>query len=167
VLARAGLPSALRDLAAAAATRGGLTVDVDADGWPAGEHTAADPLLYRTAGELLNNVVKHAQATSATVTLALTLGQVADDGVGLQLTPRRRRCAAATSGCPHALGIDAARADHLHRQPAARHGGGVALPVRQSEDTCLPADRRTDCVDARAVVDASGEIPQPAERHPP
>ena len=36
VLARAGLPSALRDLAAAAAARGGLAVDVDAEGWPHG-----------------------------------------------------------------------------------------------------------------------------------
>ena len=49
VLARAGLPSALRDLATAAAARGGLAVTVDAEGWPAGERTEADPLLYRTA----------------------------------------------------------------------------------------------------------------------
>ena len=86
VLARAGLPSAVRDLATAAGARGGFTVDVDTTDWPVGRRTGADALLYRTAGELLNNVVKHAKATTAKVTLALAddLARlvVADDGVG-------------------------------------------------------------------------------------
>jgi two-component system NarL family sensor kinase len=86
VLARAGLPSAVRDLATTAGARGGFTVEVDTTDWPVGRRTGADALLYRTAGELLNNVVKHAKATTATVTLQLVddLARlvVADDGVG-------------------------------------------------------------------------------------
>ena len=144
VLARAGLPSALRDLAAAAAARGGLTVDVDVDGWPPGERTTADALLYRTASELLNNVVKHAQATTATVTLELTDGPadvlarlvVADDGVGL---PANASAGALRRGhiglASHALRIDAA-GGRITSTANPPHGTVVAveLPVRQSED---------------------------------
>jgi two-component system NarL family sensor kinase len=160
VLARAGLPSALRDLAAAAAARGALTVDVDADGWPAGERTAADPLLYRTAGELLNNVVKHAQATSATVTLTLADDTarlvVADDGVGM---PENAAGGALRRGhiglASHTLRIDAA-GGRFTSAPGEPRGTVVTveLPVRRSEDTAVvpPIDRQADGVDGRAAA---------------
>jgi len=82
VLDKAGLPAALRELAATAAARGGFAVDVDTD-WP--EPTALDPLLYRTARELLANVVTHAGAHAVRVTLAggdRARLVVSDDGVG-------------------------------------------------------------------------------------
>ncbi len=135
VLARAGLPSALRDLASAAAARGGFTATVDTEGWPAGARTAADALLYRTAGELLNNVVKHAQAATATVTLALDAGVarlvVADDGVGVP--------AGASSGAlrrghiglvSHTVRIDAA-GGHFTTSANTPHGtvASVELPA--------------------------------------
>jgi len=141
VLARAGLPSALRDLAAAAAARGGLTIDLDVDGWPPGERTTADALLYRTATELLNNVVKHAQATTASVTLELTDAAarlvVADDGVGL---PANASAGALRRGhiglASHARRIDAA-GGRIPSTANPPHGTVVTveLPVHQSEDT--------------------------------
>ncbi|MCW0212406.1 MAG: ATP-binding protein [Pseudonocardia sp.] len=97
VLARAGLPAALRDAATAAAARGGFAVEVRTDDWPDGLRTSADALLFRTARELLANVAGHAHAHTATVVLEpvadparSSTGQVsaarlvvADDGVGL------------------------------------------------------------------------------------
>jgi len=160
VLARAGLPSALRDLATAAAARGGLAVTVDAEGWPAGERTEADPLLYRTAAELLNNVVKHAQAASAVVTLELADGTarlvVADDGVGM---PENAAGGALRRGhiglASHTLRIDAAggRFTSAANPP---HGTVVTveLPVRRSEDPgVVPSiDRQADGVGGRAAA---------------
>lgn len=88
VLEKAGLPAALGDLAAAAGARGGFSATVSAPDW---SPTPADPLLYRTARELLANVARHARATSATVTLARADGMarlvVADDGVGMPTGP--------------------------------------------------------------------------------
>jgi two-component system, NarL family, sensor kinase len=160
VLARAGLPSALRDLATAAAARGGLAVTVDAEGWPAVERTEADPLLYRTAAELLNNVVKHAQAEAAVVTLELADGTarlvVADDGVGM---PENAAGGALRRGhiglASHTLRIDAAggRFTSAANPP---HGTVVTveLPVRRSGDTAVVPhiDRQADGVDGRAAA---------------
>ena len=160
VLARAGLPSALRDLATAAAARGGLAVTVDAEGWPMGERTEADPLLYRTAAELLNNVVKHAQAASAVVTLELADGTarlvVADDGVGM---PENAAGGALRRGhiglASHTLRIDAAggRFTSAANPP---HGTVVTveLPVGRSGDTAVVPhiDRQADGADGRATA---------------
>ena len=160
VLARAGLPSALRDLAAAAAARGALAVTVDAEGWPAGERTNADPLLYRTAAELLNNVVKHAEAGAATVTLELVDDTarlvVADDGVGM---PENAAVGALRRGhiglASHTLRIDAA-GGRFTSAPGTPHGTVVTveLPVHRSEDPgVVPSiDRQADGVDGRAAA---------------
>jgi two-component system, NarL family, sensor kinase len=87
VLDRAGLPAAVRELARSAAARGGFAVHPDTHEWPDDVRTRADALLYRTARELLGNVVRHAGARSVTVALALAGGRarltVADDGVGI------------------------------------------------------------------------------------
>ncbi|GAA4558161.1 sensor histidine kinase [Pseudonocardia xishanensis] len=84
VLDKAGLAAAVRELATAAAARGGFAVDVEAD-WPA--RTPLDPLLHRTARELLANVAEHAGAETVHVTLERVGGRarlvVADDGVGI------------------------------------------------------------------------------------
>ncbi len=135
VLARAGLPSALRDLAMAAAARGGFEVVVDVDGWPADTRTTADALLYRTAGELLNNVVKHAQAATATVTLTLDAGTarlvVADDGVGVPEGASGGALRRGHIGLPsHTVRIDAA-GGRFTTVPNTPHGtvATVELPV--------------------------------------
>jgi two-component system NarL family sensor kinase len=87
VLERTGLAAGLRDLAAAAGARGGFTVGTTVDDWSDDLRTPADPLLYRTARELLANVEKHAHAKAVTVALSRADGwarlAVSDDGVGL------------------------------------------------------------------------------------
>jgi two-component system NarL family sensor kinase len=87
VLEQAGLARALRELAERTGTSGGLTVALDLDGWDPELRTPADRLLYGTARELLANVVKHADARSARITLAHNDGYagltVADDGRGI------------------------------------------------------------------------------------
>jgi two-component system, NarL family, sensor kinase len=148
VLERAGLAAALRDLVAGAAARGAFTATVDTDGWPDGA-TVADPLLYRTAGELLANVVKHARAASVAVTLDRDGDTarlvVADDGVGVAPGAgggalRRGHIGLAS----HAVRIDAA-GGHLTSRDADPHGTVVTveLPVDpgvpRSTDTGLVA----------------------------
>jgi two-component system NarL family sensor kinase len=87
VLERAGLRTAMGDLVATAAARGGFRAVLDTDRWPDDRGGATDALLHRTARELLANVVKHAHARAVTVTLERRDGWarlvVADDGVGL------------------------------------------------------------------------------------
>ena len=80
-----GLESALRDLTERARERGvpaSLTVPEELDRVPDG----AAGLLYRSAQEGLRNVVDHAQATTAQVSLRLddrtALLEVVDDGRG-------------------------------------------------------------------------------------
>ena len=87
VLEHAGLARALRELADSAATAGRLAIAVELDGWSDEFRSPVDGLLYAAARELLSNVVKHAHATSATVTLSQERGRaslvVADDGRGI------------------------------------------------------------------------------------
>jgi len=67
----------------------GIQVLVDTAGWPAGA-TAVDQLLFATARELLQNVVKHAHAGRVEVTAECADGQarlvIVDDGVGISAT---------------------------------------------------------------------------------
>jgi len=87
VLEHAGLARALRQLADSAATAGRPAIAVELDGWSEELRTPVDGLLYAAARELLSNVVKHADATSATITLSHQRGTarlvVADDGRGI------------------------------------------------------------------------------------
>ena len=87
VLEHAGLARALRQLVDSATTAGRLAIAVKLDGWSDEFRSPVDGLLYAAARELLSNVVKHADATSATVTLSQESGRaslvVADDGRGI------------------------------------------------------------------------------------
>ena len=95
VLEQAGLPDALRQIAGAAAARGGFTVTVDDAAWPAGTQTAADRVLFTAARELITNVVKHAGAQHVAVTVRRTPSwasvAVRDDGVGIASGERERK----------------------------------------------------------------------------
>lgn len=108
VLEKAGLAAALRELATAAAARGGFAVEVRTD-WP--DPTPVDPLLHRTARELLANVAEHARAATAHVVLERSGGRarlvVSDDGVGVD--PEAAGPAGGHIGLPsHAVRIEAA-----------------------------------------------------------
>ena len=87
VLEHAGLARALRQLAESAATGGRLAVAVELDGWSEELRTPVDGLLFAAARELLSNVVKHADASSATITLSHEHGSarlvIADNGRGI------------------------------------------------------------------------------------
>ena len=135
VLDRAGLPAAVRDLVTSAASRGGFTADLDLDGWPADRRTPADGLLYRTARELLGNVVKHARATHVAVDLALVDGNarltVTDDGVGVATADVARRLGEGHIGlASHALRVEAAGGTlTLAPAPVAGTVAAVELPL--------------------------------------
>jgi two-component system NarL family sensor kinase len=94
VLEHAGLARAVPDLAATTA-RADLTVEVDVDDWPDSASTPVDMLLFNAVRELLSNVVKHADARTARVSLGLYGGHarliVADDGRGVAGAERERR----------------------------------------------------------------------------
>ncbi|MFZ0157693.1 MAG: histidine kinase, partial [Kineosporiaceae bacterium] len=86
-LTSAGLGAALEDLAGGVRGRG-VTVQVDVDAAAAEALTDEDQrLVYRMTSECLRNIVKHAAARRARVTLhqdgALLVLEIADDGVGL------------------------------------------------------------------------------------
>ena len=87
VLEQAGLARALRELAQNAQAGSGISVSLTTDDWDPELRTPADRLLYATARELLANVVKHADARSARITLAHHDGYagltIADDGRGI------------------------------------------------------------------------------------
>ena len=94
VLEHAGLARALRELADSTATAGRLEIAVELDGWSDEFRSSADGLLYAAARELVANVVKHAHATSATVTLSHERGiarlVVVDDGRGIDQAAAER-----------------------------------------------------------------------------
>lgn len=84
-LSHAGLAVAVGRVASEHADRGNLEIDVDID--PDAEGFE-DQLLISLVRELLNNVVKHASATCATVTVCVAEGHrveldVIDDGHGI------------------------------------------------------------------------------------
>ena len=143
MLERAGLPAAVRDLVATATARGGFTAELDLDGWPADRRTPVDGLLYRTARELLANVVKHARATHVAVGLGLVDGHarltVTDDGVGVATADVARRLGEGHIGlASHALRVEAAggtltagsRAGRGHRRGGGAAVGGHRADVR-------------------------------------
>lgn len=113
-LARLGLPDALRELAANL-TAAVLHVDVHVHGLPQRLPATLETALYRMVQEALNNTVKHARATTATVDLSVEEGHrislvVTDDGQGID---------PATYGNGHGLG-------HV-RSRAALLGGDARL----------------------------------------
>jgi len=134
VLERAGLPAAVRDLVTSAAARG-FTAELDLDGWPPDHRTSIDGLLYRTARELLANVVKHAGAQHVAVGLALADGQarltVTDDGVGVAEADVARKLGEGHIGLTsHVLRVEAAGGSlTLARASPTGTVATVALPV--------------------------------------
>jgi two-component system NarL family sensor kinase len=130
VLDRVGLAQAVRDLAAGS-SRHDLAIDVDVHGWPDGVRTPVDDLLFSAARELLSNVVRHAGATQATVTLTLDTASatlvVTDDGTGIDEGARARSLSGGHIGLhSQALRIEAA-GGALRVEPGA--SGTVATVV--------------------------------------
>lgn len=138
VLAQAGLAQAIRDLAAATATRAPLTVTVDVQ--PPDDGTVprdpTDLLVYSAVREALANVVKHARAQHVSVLLERTSdvvrAVVSDDGHGIGDGVLGRQLAAGHIGvASHRLRIEAA-GGRFTLAPAEPHGTRVTveLPLR-------------------------------------
>ncbi|MFE2856710.1 sensor histidine kinase [Streptomyces lavendulae] len=94
VFEQAGLASALRSLAASSSERIGAPVECTAD-YP--RRLADDVVVFAVARELLNNVARHARASSVVLDLRddgdeITL-EVRDDGVGVDPAALRNRLA--------------------------------------------------------------------------
>jgi two-component system NarL family sensor kinase len=83
LLSRRGLSATIEELARTQGDRSGLQVTTALSGDPSSRH---DPLVFSAVRELLTNVVKHAQATAAEITMSVNgelVLEVCDNGTGL------------------------------------------------------------------------------------
>ncbi|MFJ3977785.1 sensor histidine kinase [Streptomyces sp. NPDC090021] len=143
VLETRGLAPALRGLAEQAAARGRFRVDVRCGIHSAGQ---VDRLLYRTAGELLSNVVKHAGADHVTVVLAKDEEpgwvrlEVADDGVGIHPSTLRKKLTSGHIGISsHRSRVEGVGGTFVVRQNTPTGTVvEVRIPLKAAEDTSPP-----------------------------
>jgi signal transduction histidine kinase len=122
-----GLPAALTRLAATVSEQSGTQVDLEAH---LGEQRLAgevETTLYRIVQEALTNVVKHAEATRASVTLTRKPGSVVavveDDGRGFDV--------AAANGGLGLIGM---------RERLAVVGGRLSIEASPGSGTTLVAE---------------------------
>ncbi|CDO87538.1 two component sensor kinase [Mycobacterium triplex] len=94
VLEQVGLGAAVEKLAAFTAERAGITITTDVDH---SGRNAIDPMVFGVVRELLSNVVRHSEATEASVKLKVRDGtcrlDVTDDGIGVTADAMMRRLA--------------------------------------------------------------------------
>lgn len=97
----AGLEPALRELAASRGRQGNTVIEVSVD---PGVPTGLNQLVYSTAREFLANVVKHARATRASVSVSVrgddVVVEVRDNGLGLPAVAHPVRVRAGHIGLP-------------------------------------------------------------------
>ena len=159
-LSGAGLPGAIDDLAEPLRSAG-LTVNVHAQPLPGSDSDIAAS-LYRVARETLANIVKHAEASTVDVDLAVEHGstppcavlRVADDGVGIREGQLDKR-AEGHLGLRLLLDRVAAQGGVLTITPGPHGGTGARarVPVPTVETpprVVVPA--------ARAVSDSSAAV---------
>ncbi|WP_128002801.1 PAS domain S-box protein [Piscinibacter defluvii] len=128
-----GLVAALENLAAQFSQRTGIACRVDASGLAAADEARLVPqgtCLYRVAQEALNNVAKHAHASTVQVTLASRAPQqlllsVADDGIGIAAGSEHRHGAFGLIGMRERLRA-AGGTLQVHSPP----GGGTTLDAQ-------------------------------------
>lgn len=132
LLDQVGLAAAVEKLVSVAATRSGIAITADID-YP--DPNAIDPILFGVIRELVSNVARHSQATSATVTLAADDGiarvDVVDDGIGIAADIAARRFAEGHIGiASHRARVQAAGgALTVVDEPSGGHVR-VTLPLR-------------------------------------
>ena len=121
VLEHVGLAAALAELASGSGARAGISVATDLED---SRNDPADALVFGVAREVMSNIVRHSQATYASVTLRLIdeacCLEVEDDGVGFTEHQAARRLADGHIGiASHRARVEAAgehsRCSHCHR----------------------------------------------------
>lgn len=137
VLEQVGLGAAVQQLATFTAQRAGIEIHTDID-YPI--RSEIDPIVFGVARELLSNVVQHARAGSATVTLGITDGScvlhVIDDGVGIGPETMVRRLGEGHIGlASHRSRVEAAGGVFVFLDVPMGTHACVELPVRHG-----PAD---------------------------
>ncbi|HYO02786.1 MAG TPA: ATP-binding protein [Mycobacterium sp.] len=133
VLDKVGLGAAVEQLASFIADRSGIAIVTDID-YPTRSSTV-DPILFGVARELLSNVVRHSQATDASVRLALTAKgyqlDVADNGIGIRRETAARRLGEGHIGlASHQTRVEAAGGDFTFIDVAVGTHIRVQLPLR-------------------------------------
>ncbi|MCX4515811.1 hypothetical protein OHA27_37335 [Streptomyces sp. NBC_01619] len=139
VLETAGLEPAIRSLVRAAEERGRLRGACDIS-YGATRH---DQLLYSTARELINNVVRHARASRLDVALAQHPGwvglTVTDDGSGLDPQSLRSRLARGHIGvASHRVRVEAAGGTFEYLPVPKGTSAQVHLPLGPSDEPAPP-----------------------------
>jgi hypothetical protein len=135
-LDQVGLGAAIEQLTSSFTTqRAGIEITTDID---YRIRSTIDPILFGVVRELLSNVMRHSQATHASVTLGITdnkcLLDVADDGVGMTSTTAARRLGEGHIGlASHRTRVEAAGGKFtLLEEPVGTHIR-VELPLRPLE----------------------------------
>jgi signal transduction histidine kinase len=120
----------------------GLPVVVEDDGQHKPLNQDVRPILFRALREILINVVKHAQATRATVRMEREGGMVrltvTDDGVGFNEDASQRSAGAATG---YGLFSVRERIEHLGGKVEIRSTPGAGTTVTLAVPICQPGER--------------------------
>lgn len=134
LLEQVGLAAAVDKLVSVAAARSGIAISTDID-YP--DPDPVDPILFGVIRELVSNVARHSQASTATVQLAVHGGvarvDVVDDGIGIAGDIPARRFAEGHIGlASHRARVQAAGgALTVLDEPGGAHLR-VELPLRAS-----------------------------------
>ncbi|OBK19091.1 sensor histidine kinase [Mycobacterium asiaticum] len=132
VLEQVGLGAAVQQLAGFTAARSGIEISTDID-YPIRDDI--DPIVFGVVRELLSNVVRHARAEHASVSLQINgascVLDVADDGVGVNDDTMARRLGEGHIGlASHRARVDAAGGTFLFLPAPAGTHVRVQLPIR-------------------------------------
>jgi two-component system NarL family sensor kinase len=134
------LGAAVERLVAFTANRSAIAITTDID-YPI--RNAIDPIVFGVVRELLSNVVRHSQATKASVQLAIVDGvcrlDVVDNGIGMSTEAAARRLAAGHIGlASHRARVEAAggtfkivgesTGSHIRAQLRLRRGAVQTTP---------------------------------------
>ena len=144
-----GLPAALRWYAGEVQSRMPLNITVEINGEPRPIDPVANTALFRVAQEALTNVVKHAQATKATVRLSylpsVVMLQVEDDGCGFDVRAQAQRPAWGLLGMEERATLLGGNVV-IQSQPWPRH-------ARRNDDTLSHLNRRSAMTTRLLLVD--------------
>lgn len=139
VLASVGLTAAVRELAQRSEQRWGKSISLDLDDVG---HPASQALLYRAAGELLNNANKHSGASRLDVALHRrdqeTVLTVTDNGVGFDPAVLNRRVSEGHIGLASlVVGVEATGGS-VRFADRPRGGTTVTVTVPDNSDSAEP-----------------------------